>query len=1191
MNSFDPVTIEIKGKNLIEASAGTGKTYAIALLYLRLLIEKELLPENILVVTFTEAATKELRERIRERIRDARDYFAPNSGIETKDETLKALLSRYMEIAPACEARTLQRLEASLHGFDSAAISTIHGFCSRILKESAFESASLYDIELTADMDVIFAEVAEDFWRANFFAENSKLLPLAISKKWSAEKFARFLRGKTGNPAVTVIPRFSDAEEEKNDTACNELYREICSEWEKERDNIEKILFCHEALSRSRENYRTDMIPDILKEMERYVEDGSPYQLFDNFRKFTTTFMLSACKKKPQPPSALFFDLCDRISTLMEERSLILLTRLITYAEAKLPAKKMKHNVRSYDDLIADLYSALENDAGGVLKRRILENFRGALVDEFQDTDQLQYGILRKIFGDGSIPLFLIGDPKQAIYSFRGADIHAYMAAREETLLERGFTMTQNWRSSPMMLHGISRLFGLKGARPFFLENLECPELSAAGHHLLFDAGNRDSAPFQIWFMGRDAGDEKPIDINAALPRIINSVVSEIASLLEEAGRGGVMIDGRPLEPCDIAVIVRSNREARLLHTALSNSGIPSVTRCNEGVFGSEEAIEMRYLLSAIIDPACAPKLRAALATSIFGKSAEEIAAYIDDDPDGWEKCLSSFHEYNEIWRKRGFICMFRIMASREGVRARLLSLPSGERRLTNFMHMAELLDNKEKESRTGAERLFIWLNEQISSGMENEDCQIRLESDDKSVRVMTVHVSKGLEFPVVFVPFLWREISPQDDSLFFHENGQCFMDFGSKDFGKHRETARLEALSESLRLLYVAMTRAKYRCYLIWGRFRGIESSPLAYLLNLHEKEVSNNVFDLMKEKLENVSDETLLLPLWSLARNSGGSISVTLNPSTEIEHFNDKNKVSGELSLRRLDRKLQDWWRVSSFTSLSADQGETGDSHHHGWKNADAGIARSAQSGLSIFSFPRGALAGSFLHSVMEKIDPEEATGEKLAEQLSRMLEQSFGKIWLTTVCDMITYVCAAPLGFASDKFSLSDIPAASRIPEMEFYFPLKKIRSHSLSDILEKHGEKCAELAEIGRKLGFRETGGMLHGFIDLVVEHNEKFYIIDWKSNHLGERPEDYSRENLKTEMVRNLYPFQYLLYTVALNRYLERTFPGYGYDGNFGGVIYVFLRGVNPDYPEHGIYFELPDKALVDELTRFLVQRQ
>lgn len=461
LRPHDNLTVELSGHNLVEASAGTGKTFAIACLYLRLVVEGEgLLPENILVVTFTEAATKELRARIRQRLRQARDRFA---GGGAPDEFLDRLAVG--ERWPG-HATALSRIDSALQTFDCAAISTIHGFCLRALQENAFESGSLFDTELAADQEPLLRQVADDFWRRHFFGADAPLLPLALGRRWSPEELAAFLRNIAGKPHLAVEPVWHSGEADRVAGEIRDAFAALASLWRTQRDEVAAILAADPGLSRSRSNYHPDLVPGLLAAMDGYAAGTDPYALFAGFDKFTTGFLAGQRLKKADPPRHDCFDLCDRLARLTSQRLLLLKAEFAARGRERLAALKAQRNVRGYDDLLTDLHAALDGPGGAALADRLRERYRAALIDEFQDTDQVQYRIFRAVFSGGAVPLFLIGDPKQAIYSFRGADVFAYLEARQEIPAERRFTMDRNWRSTPEMVDAVSSLFRLGGSTP-----------------------------------------------------------------------------------------------------------------------------------------------------------------------------------------------------------------------------------------------------------------------------------------------------------------------------------------------------------------------------------------------------------------------------------------------------------------------------------------------------------------------------------------------------------------------------------------------------------------------------------------------------------------------------------------------------------------------------------------------------
>lgn len=1189
MNTFDTLAIDPKGCHLIEASAGTGKTYAIASLYLRLVIENEILkPENILVVTFTEAATKELRDRIRKRLREARDVV---EGLESADPFLKGLMSDTHPGWPG-KKEALARLDLALQTFDCAAISTIHGFCSRALQENAFESGSLFDTELVSDQKSLFSQIADDFWRARFFSPDSPLLPLADDRGWSPEGFSGFLKGKLTNPLLKVVPEFTADEIVQLDANSRKIYRKICLQWKKRRADIEKILREHPGLSRNQNCYREDRIPEVIDGMDAYATGGNPYALFAGHLKLTSGYMKNYRLKKHDPPEDPFFICWDELVNSVDRRAVALHWELLECARKRLPERKSSLNVRFFDDLLADLYTALTGPGGNLLAERMRGKYRAALIDEFQDTDQIQYKIFRSVFKEGSLPLFLIGDPKQAIYSFRGADIYAYLEARNDVPEERRHTMALNWRSSGALVEAVNGLFSLNRKRPLVIEGLDYPSVQVPDPNLKkpdsINAGEREAAPLQLWFFKAGPDDKKGIIANTrAYPRIINALTEEIAALLQDASQGKVSIAEKPVVAGDIAVIVRGHKQAQMVYDALLSRGIPAVVRSNQSIFQTREALELRTILNALAEPGHEANVRAALATSIIGKNANQIARTFEADGEAdWERCLLSFREYHDLWRNFGFMTMFRTFLAREEVRKRLLSQPGGERSITNLLHCGEVLHNEASDSHHGPDALCSWFGEQVTVPPEGEENQIRLESDEKAVKILTIHVSKGLEFPIVFCPFLWGGVFEGEGTVTAHEGYDLVADFGSDRYTEHRRAALNEGLAENVRLLYVALTRAKFRCYLMWGRFRHSESSALAYLLHAPESNDPSSAYEDLVETMAGVDEKGMLETLQNVVGN--GRIHLTIDPcEMSAAQVPLIAADSDRLRCRSMSKGIDSDWRVTSFSSLIDGHGAPELPDHDSSDDSPKGEAEFPVSDASIRSFPKGAHAGSFLHSIFENIDFSWKDGQKLKDLVAGSLERSiYAAGYADSIHAMLGNVLEIEL---KDGLKLSSLQPGSWVQEMEFYFPLKSIDPKLLAGFFRKQAVTSpADLQRVAEQLNFQSVRGMLLGFIDLVFCHEGIYYIVDWKSNHLGYHAEDYQPGQLTREMERKLYPLQYLLYTVAVNRYLERRTPGYRYETHFGGVFYLFLRGIDRTLPGNGVYFDKPDAALVKGLTQCLI---
>ncbi len=1201
MNELDHLQIELSGRNLIEASAGTGKTYAIACLYLRLIVEQGLPPEQILVVTYTEAATEELRGRIRKRIREALGVF---SGAATEDAFLLGLHANSNGRGPD---RTTARdnLERALVSFDTASIFTIHGFCLRALQDNAFESGSLYDTVLVTDQTALLRDVVDDFWRIHFFSESAPLLLYALHKNFSPDYLLGFLKGMLTNPKLEVIPRFTTSEIESIEERCRSAFADIRETWFTSREEIIDILANDKGLSRAAGKYHPDELFEYFERMDNFHANDNPFALFHGFRKFSSSGIVQGKKPTGTAPTHPFFDLCEDLGTGVEERFLALRWELVEYARQRLPVRKREMNIRFFDDLLGDLYGALCGESGTSLAASLSGKYRGALIDEFQDTDPVQFEIFRKVYTDPACPLFLIGDPKQAIYSFRGADIFAYLEAAADVDKERRFTLTNNWRSTPELLSAFNTVFG-SGTRPFVFDDITYhpvkPGKNDEGVRLVCDG--RDNSPLQLWCLPADESGE-PLNVGNATAAIPPAIAGEISRLLRDGLSGKALIGDRPLLPGDIAVIVRSHRQAGAIQEALRARSIPSVMRSDRSIFSTEEAREVCTLLGALVDPGNEAKVRAALVTDLLGMSGNDIAGLLDDEQ-GWEGCLERFREYHHLWLERGFMVMSRALLARENARGRLLCRPDGERRLTNVLHCFEVIHQAAHEKRLGLEGLLTWFGERVSGEEDGDEYQIRLETDEKMVKIVTVHVSKGLEYPVVFCPFMWGGLKGNGEVVTFHDDFRMVKDFGSAGYDLHRGLAQKESLAESLRLLYVALTRAQFRCYLVGGKVVGKknvsepETSPLAYLFHASEAvKGTDDVIEPLKREVGTLTASQMEEQLLALAETQEGAIAVTTMPQADdAGSYRPAGDDDTPLAGREFSGKISNDWRVVSFTSFAA-HGERGDElpdrDGAGGETIDAASAALEEkpSGMNIFTFPRGAQAGIFLHGLFEELDFSSAR----AETVRGLVEKGLGRYgydpgWEPCITSLVNNVIATPLGSPDVPFSLSDLRQGSWLAELEFFFPLKFVSASILRECLARwSGDQMpVDIPSLCRALKFRPAEGMVRGFMDMVFEHRGRFYLLDWKSNHLGYRVEDYGRDALRAAMVNHLYPLQYLLYTVALNRYLGLRVKGYDYASHFGGVIYVFLRGVNPQRGEEcGIFRDTPPVEMINELTACLIK--
>jgi len=1163
-----------RGTSLIEASAGTGKTYAITALFVRLIVEENLSVREILTVTYTEAATEELRHRVRHALVQALQAFA--SGM-SDTPFLKALVAKCGDQPREMEAR----LQNALCGFDEAPIYTIHGFCQRTLRDRAFESGLLFDTELVTDPSEFLQEVADDFWRRHFYEAGPSLVRFALKNGLGPERFLGLLRTCTNYPQIEFLSQAKgrslgalSAELESRFQAAREV-------WLSEADQI-KACF-GSATKWGNAPYNNDEAMAVLFDQldACFSANDTAFEALGGLAHFCATSLVAGKRKngKAPVPTHRCFDLCEDLCRAEQLWLAGLQLAFVEFARAELPRRKAERKIQYYDDLLTRLEGALSASGGEALATDLQARYRAALIDEFQDTDPVQYAIFRRAFSGGKTFLFLIGDPKQAIYGFRGADIFTYLEASNQAT--RRYTLGENWRSESGLVTAVNKIFS---AAPggFVFKDIGFQEVvaKAEADEEPLTLGNKKAPPFQLWFWSRADGKDIPKTLaTRTLPQV---VASEIVHLLN----GNTKIGERRLKPEDIAVIVLENRQAAKVQEALSEANIPSVLHTTASVFESPEAAELYRVLAGIALPGDERLVKSALGTDLFGVDGCRLPEFTEAQ---WQEWLQLFHDYAELWSRHGFFRMFRQWLQRQQVRQRLLAFPDGERRLTNLLHLGEVLRQAEAERRLGISGLQKWFAEQIVlEGEATEEHQLRLERDDNAVRIVTVHKSKGLEYPLVFSLFSWRDSDIKrgsEEQVVFHDSAQghkLVRDLGPDIVDEHRQQARLERLAENVRLLYVALTRAKHRCYFTWGGIKGAGTSAPAWLLH-RPPAADGPLLDTLETHFKSLNDQAMLADLDRLRERSGGALAVSDLPEPAQVRFAPEDNAGATLECRQFKGHIQRDWVISSFTYFAAGL-------HEELPDRDGVTAPPApeeSNAQGMFAFPRGTKAGICLHEILEKLDFRATEGEMLKLVNERL--QTHGMAPAAhgdAVHQMLKTLVQFPLAQDRKDFTLTQIAPPDRLNEVEFCFPVRGVSPARLQELLGKLGWTAAVPTQLGR-LAFDPIQGFLKGFIDLVFRFEGRFYLADWKSNWLGNRLEDYSPEAIRDQMLRQHYFIQYHLYTLALHKYLALRVPGYDYERHFGGVIYLFLRGLDAAHPERGAFRDRPSHSAMDQLSALL----
>lgn len=1196
MNPLKPFEIDLSGISLVEASAGTGKTYNITSLYIRALIELDLSVKNILVVTYTEAATKELKDRLLHRIRESMIVLKNGEVDDKDDQFLNELLQKVED-----RGQAIDRLDNALRTFDEAAVYTIHGFCYQALQEQAFESRAMYDAEMIGDDSELVLEAVDDFWRT-WVAEATDdplkrpLLQYLKDNNLGPESLAQELGSFLGQPYLEVHPQKTpSADDIRADLKrLAGLYADMRTCWEGEQPQILSLL---QADYVSGNRYPKNSLANWLDEMDDFLHSAAPpLELSKHFSKFTeSTLAESLNKGKTTPPQHPFFKRADEYRAAVEplqHYEVIFKKELLQYLQEELPEKKEDQQVLSYDDLLLRLREALfDKDRGDGLAAKMVRKYPLALVDEFQDTDPNQYDIFRKIYGDTapSSGLFMIGDPKQSIYSFRGADVFSYLRARRDAPKEKVYGLDRNFRSAPKLLDGINKLFG-DHPKPFILEDIPFkavrPGKAPKDYNILSEKG-KASAPVQFRHLpSKEKQNKKP-----AAERAAEDTASEINRLIEGGRRGKVVIGSDPVKAKDIAVLVRTHKQAAMINEALQQRGIKSVQYSQESVFQSEEARQLETFLKAVAEPANESLIKTALALPLTRYSAKELLD-IEEDEQQWTQILDQFSGWHKKWQDKGFSAMFRSMLQEASVAKHVIGYADGERRLTNVLHLGELLQEESRKHKEGTRGVIKWLaRKRKEESKQQDEEQLRLESDEELVKIVTMHRSKGLEYSIVFCPFLWYgpELKNNGNPLVYHDPNnldKTYLDLHGKtdpDRDRKRWLVAREELAESMRLAYVAMTRAKQCCYLTWTYASKSEFSPLGYLL-MNPQQVFDGMEQTISRKYRAMGSQVFEDKMQQLSEEYPKLFSMQSGShqgdSTQLELLN----VTGipRLKARQFHRTtpMKPSYRVSSFSSLSSwmdDDPDLPDYDQFLTEGKAIDDDSEPASKKTIFTFPKGPQPGTCIHKIFEDMDFGDMDGAQtlISEQLSRY---GIGEEWQDIVYGMLQTVTKASIHPQNKELRLSAIDGKKLIPELEFYYPNKDIATAELLAIIRGGNPQNYGLGQA--------DAGFLKGYIDLTFQFDEKFYLLDYKTNYLGDAPEDYRQELLEEEMREASYDLQYHIYTIALQRFLKNRLPDYSYEQHFGGAFYLFVRGMNKQGRE-GIFFDRPDVSTIQQLDEYI----
>jgi exodeoxyribonuclease V beta subunit len=1179
---LEATRVPLSGQVLIEASAGTGKTHTITTLFLRLLLEREIDVGGILVVTFTNAATAELRRRVRERLVQAERSIGTG---ESDDEVREIVLG-----VGADKSRRL--LREALREFDRASISTIHGFCQKALADFAFESKLAFQRELVVDPRAMLRDLVVDFWTRELDAATPAQVAYLSRSGVRLDSMLRLADRVSSSPALVVLPEVT-AEEGRAEVDAYLAERDRTREiWLETREAVADLLL---SASLNRRSYSEEKIEDWLGEIHAFFARTAP--TLEGFAEGIERFCQDTLNRNTtggtRPPTHALFQAFERLSAartraseVLEVWAIAFQQRLVQAVRTELPRRKQAQGLMTFDDLLQELAQGLEGPDGEKLARRLGERYPAILVDEFQDTDPVQYRIFRRIRAADAGLLVLIGDPKQAIYRFRGADVYSYLEAARDAGDNR-WTLGVNHRSDPALVAAINMLFERPHA-VFATEGIDFfPVKPRPGKKDVFTRAGRPAAPFEIAFIEHESSVAMgKTRITKRWSGLTGRVAAHIARLLGSNHK----LQGRELGPGDFAVLTRTNQQAYDVQTALAELGVPAVLLGDRSVLESDEAVELAIVMNALSKPTSERALITALTTSLFGRTISQTAALRDDEP-SWERWIESFTRWHVLWERHGFMRAFRTLLRDDDVVRRLLSLVGGERRLTNVLHLAELLHSVESAEKLGIPGLCRWFEDArrdlgVRGGVAKEEHQLRLESDATAVKITTMHQSKGLEYPIVICTHLWDGGGVRDyEPIRFHDPDDAYREklILTKDkAAREKVLADEEAHAEDMRLAYVALTRARHALTTAWGCFSGAETSPLGKLLHAPLVGPALASSSLARKDLTRLTDASPSFTVSDLAETPG-------------PRYRPASPVSPVLSARELRRKVELRWRVSSFSALAAHGAplslpqEVGRDVDENTTDALERPGQEPEATVALHAFPRGASAGDALHEILEHVDFARMDAPEARDITEKALARH-------AIDPGLAPLVTSALGRALDTplagdLRLSRVRKESRLAELEFAFPVQTDgRAITAEDLVNAFASDGAGVdpTYLPRlaTLEFAPLRGFLRGFIDLVFEADGRFWVVDYKSNFLGTTASDYVRTRMARAMAEHHYYLQYHLYSLAVDRYLATRIPDYDYERDFGGVFYLFLRGMDPAHPAGtGVFADRPPRKRMLALHR------
>ena len=1155
---FDAAALPLDRLGVIEASAGTGKTFGLASVYLRAVVERALLPDAILVVTFGVAATAELGARLRAALEAALELTRRAATLDAAEGAIAQLLRAIVPRAGGLDVAR-GRIEAALAGYERRVVLTIHGFCALVLREYALECGAPPRPRAAFDDALLREEAAADYWHARMGARDG-------DAAWFAEfsspaKLLAQIRPLLSPGLARLLPVSIDAELDVAEETLAEHVDRARGLWNHRDSALASIADRKSGLSLSEKNYRADRVAECVEAVERFFGGGEE---FPEDCLFTPSRLASGMQpreiaKGTRPPSHPLFDalgaLAEAHSRVRRLRRAAWLNEAAAEIGARVRGLARTRGLISYDELVAEVHAALASPGGGALAATIARRWTIALLDECQDTDTLQYDIFRRVYvrdqsgGRDGAALVLVGDPKQAIYRFRGGDVFAYAAALDDAP-EARWTLDTNYRSTSGLVAAVNAMFA---DDPFGLDFVHFDPVAAAGEPKtgpLVDP--RRHAAFVLWDAGTPGGDAKPWTAGELERLAIDACAEEIVRLLDDGVAGAA----------DIAVLVPTNRQVEQTVAALARRGVESSASSRQSVFATASARELHALLAALADPSDERLLRGALIGPGFELDAATLARAATE-PALLASWRELFARLAQEWRRDGVLAALAALIA--SCAARVLEAEGGARRLADWRHVAELLASADVPLREpGA--VLAWLVRRLArtsrlrggSDVAVDEAEWRRpEPGAERVRVMTLHQSKGLQFPIVFAPLLWTAPGERDAVVVsFHDDDHAAcLDLGSDRQAAHRERERAEQAAEQVRLAYVALTRAALRCYAVFGKAKGRSGIERV----------------LFGEPGADALDAAAIRARLDAIAARGAFVVEDLPATMRITR---RNVVRAMPALAAAPTpRVPPPARVWSYSSL---------------KRLDpspvALDARTERRLAAVDDGPadgHGARFGECFHSLLETLDPAAWPGADAHAHIARALDRF--RLDAANAPALERLIGATLAAEVAPGVRLRELDRASCARELPLLFALDRVDPRALAHELATepaHAHLAALLERAPAALD-----GLMRGYVDLAFAHAGRHWLLDYKTDTLH-GDDAYAPAALALAVRERGYDLQYLIYAVALRRWLRvragaERMPG-------PGVVYLFVRGLAAG-EGRGVFRAQPPEPLLDRLENVLMR--